>query len=48
MDMEAYDTALLYVLSGTGNTFRVARWTGDLFESNSIKTRLQFIEDADF
>lgn len=46
--MKSLDTALLYVLSGTGNTFRVARWIEDLFEKNGVKTHLKFIEDADF
>lgn len=48
MDMKSFDTALLYVLSGTGNTFRVARWIEDLFEKNGIKTNLKFIEDVDW
>jgi flavodoxin len=46
--MKSFDTSLLYVLSGTGNTFRVARWIEDLFEKNGIKTHLKFIENADF
>jgi len=45
--MKSFDTALLYVLSGTGNTFRVARWIESLFEQNGIKTDLKFIENAD-
>ncbi|MDM8556095.1 EFR1 family ferrodoxin [Desulfococcaceae bacterium HSG7] len=46
--MKSFDTSLLYVLSGTGNTYRVACWIRDAFEKNEIKTRLKFIEDADF
>jgi flavodoxin len=46
--MKSFDTSLLYVLSGTGNTFRVARWIEDLFKKNGIKTHLKFIEDADW
>lgn len=46
--MKLFDTALLYVLSGTGNTFRVARWIEDRFEKNGIATHLKFIENADF
>jgi len=46
--MTSFDTSLLYVLSGTGNTFRVARWVEDLFEKNGIKTHLKFIEDTDW
>jgi len=45
--MKSFDTSLLYVLSGTGNTFRVARWIEDLFEKNGMATRLKFIEHAD-
>ena len=45
--MKPFDTSLLYVLSGTGNTFRVARWIEDYFEKNEIKTALKFIEHAD-
>ncbi len=46
--MKSFDTSLLYVLSGTGNTYRVACWIRDTFEKNEIETRLKFIEDADF
>jgi ferredoxin len=46
--MRLFDTSLLYVLSGTGNTYRVACWIGDYFEKNGIKTRLKFIENEDF
>ena len=45
--MKSLDTSLLYVLSGTGNTFRVAQWIENLFEKNGINTRLKFIEHAD-
>ncbi len=45
--MKPFDTSLLYVLSGTGNTYRVARWIEDYFEKNEIKTALKFIEHAD-
>lgn len=45
--MKSYDTALLFVLSGTGNTFRVACWIWNYFEKNAIKTSIKFIEDAD-
>lgn len=38
----------MYVLSGTGNTYRVACWIRDYFEKKGIKTRLKFIENADF
>jgi Pyruvate/2-oxoacid:ferredoxin oxidoreductase delta subunit len=42
-----FNTSLLYVLSGTGNTYRVACWIKDYCEKKEIKTRLKFIEDAD-
>jgi len=43
-----FDISLLYVLSGTGNTYRVACWIRDFFEKNEIKARLKLIGDADF
>ena len=46
--MESFDTSLLYFLSGTGNTYRVACWIRDSFERNEIKTCLKSIQDADF
>jgi Pyruvate/2-oxoacid:ferredoxin oxidoreductase delta subunit len=46
--MELFSTSLLYVLSGTGNTYRVACWIKDYCEKKGIKTRLKFIENADF
>ena len=46
--MESFDTSLLSVLSGTGNTYRVACWIKESFEKNGIKTQLKMIEDADF
>jgi Pyruvate/2-oxoacid:ferredoxin oxidoreductase delta subunit len=46
--MKSFKTSLLYVLSGTGNTFRVACWIKDCFDRNEIETRLKSIEDADF
>ncbi len=45
--MGSFDTSLLYVLSGTGNTYRVACWIKESFEEKGIKTQLKFIEDAD-
>ena len=46
--MKLFDTSLLYVLSGTGNTYRVACWIKNDFEKRGIRTRLEFIENADF
>lgn len=45
--MRFFDTALLYVLSGTGNTFRVACLIRDCLEKSGITTCLTFIEHAD-
>ena len=45
--MTTFDTSLLYYLSGTGNTYRVACWIRDTFERNNIEPCLKSIEDAD-
>ncbi len=46
--MKSFETSLLYYLSGTGNTYRVACWIKDYFDENEIETCLNPIEDADF
>lgn len=46
-EMKPFDTSLLYVLSGTGNTYRVAKWIETYYEKKEIKTTLTFIEHAD-
>lgn len=46
--MAPFDSSLLYVLSGTGNTYRVACWIRESFERNDIATCLKSIDDADF
>lgn len=46
--MRLFDTSILYVLSGTGNTYRVACWIKECLKKNRIKTGLKFIETADF
>lgn len=46
--MKSFETSLLYYLSGTGNTYRVASWIKDYFNENDIETSLKPIEDADF
>ena len=45
--MKSFDTSLLYCLSGTGNTYRVACWIKDYLDENGIETFLNQIEDAD-
>lgn len=46
--MKLSKTSLLYVLSGTGNTFRVASWIKDFFHRNGINACVKMIENADF
>lgn len=46
--MTSFETASLYYLSGTGNTYRVASWIKDYFDENGIDTCLNRIEDVDF
>ncbi len=46
--MASFKTSLLYVVSGTGNTYRVACWIQDSLEQRGIETRLKFIEDENF
>jgi len=46
--MKSFDTSLLYVLSGTGNTYRVACQIMDSFKRDEIETCLKPIEGADF
>ena len=43
-----YNAAVFYVMSGTGNTYRVSRWIEDIFKQHHTKTRVVLIEDADF
>lgn len=46
--MKSYKTSVLYFLSGTGNTFRVACWIKDYFDKNKIETRIKSIDEANF
>lgn len=46
--MKSFVTSLLYVFSGTGNTYRVASWIRDFSENIGLKTSLKFIDEADF
>lgn len=45
--MKSFESALLYYLSGTGNTYRVACWIKDYLHEHKIETCLTPIEDAD-
>jgi hypothetical protein len=42
-----FKEALLYVMSGTGNTYRVSRWIEEIVNRHKIKTKIVMIEDAD-
>ena len=48
MDDPIYKEAVFYVMSGTGNTYRVSRWIEEIVKQGSIKTKVVLIEDADF
>jgi len=43
-----YKKAVLYVMSGTGNTYRVSRWIAEIANRRQVKTKVVMIEDADF
>jgi len=43
-----YKEALLYVMSGTGNTYRLSRWIEEIVNRQKIKAKVVMIEDADF
>ena len=43
-----YKEALLYVMSGTGNTYRVSRWIEEIVDRHKVKAKVVMIEDADF
>lgn len=46
--MKFLETALLYVLSGTGNTYRVACWIKEYLQGIGIESCFKSIENADF
>ncbi len=41
----AYKDIVLYVMSGTGNTYRVAQWMKELAEARSVPTEVMMIDD---
>lgn len=41
-----YQDLILYVMSGTGNTFRVAQWIKEMAEQRGTKTEVMMIDDA--
>ena len=43
-----FNVAVFYVMSGTGNTYRVSRWIEEIAARHKIKSSVILIEDADF
>ena len=48
MHNSIFREAVFYVMSGTGNTYRVSRWIEEIAVRHKIKSRVILIEDADF
>ena len=48
MDEISCKEAVLYVMSGTGNTYRVCRWTEKIAARFKTKSKIIMLEDADF
>ena len=48
MDDILYKEAVFYVMSGTGNTYRVSRWIKEIVNRHKVKAKVVMIEDADF
>ena len=48
MDDITYKKAVLYAMSGTGNTYRVSRWIEEIVNRSKTNTKVVMIEDADF
>ena len=48
MDELIYKKAVFYVMSGTGNTYRVSRWIEEIVIRDKTDTKVVMIEDADF
>ncbi len=48
MDDLIFKEAVFYVMSGTGNTYRVSRWIEEIVIRNKINSKVVMIEDADF
>ena len=42
----AYQDMVLYVMSGTGNTYRVAQWMKEIAEERGVSTQVQMIDDV--
>ena len=48
LDDLIYKEAVFYVMSGTGNTYRVSRWIEEIVNRHKVKAKVVMIEDADF
>lgn len=48
MDDRTYQDAVFYVMSGTGNTYRMACWAETIFKRHNVRSKIILIEDADF
>ena len=48
MDDLIYQQAVFYVMSGTGNTYRVSRWIEEIVNRDKTEVKVVMIEDADF
>jgi Pyruvate/2-oxoacid:ferredoxin oxidoreductase delta subunit len=48
LDDLIYKKAVLYVMSGTGNTYRVSRWIEEIAQQHNVKAQAVMTEDADF
>jgi Pyruvate/2-oxoacid:ferredoxin oxidoreductase delta subunit len=47
MDDSIYKEAVFFVMSGTGNTYRVSRWIEEIVIRHQVKAKVVMIEDAD-
>ena len=48
LDEKSYKEAVFYVMSGTGNTYRVSRWAEEIVRRFKTRPKVVMIEDADF
>jgi ferredoxin len=47
MHASPYKRAVFYIMSGTGNTYRMACWIKDIFRRHGVTAKIIMIEDAD-
>jgi Pyruvate/2-oxoacid:ferredoxin oxidoreductase delta subunit/flavodoxin len=48
LDDLIYKEAVFFVMSGTGNTYRISRWIEEIVNRDKTKAKVVMIEDADF